>query len=204
MRRFHRQTHQIIRMLVMVLLIGTAVAMRVSRVVVACDALRKETRTMRFSESLCPRLASAGAGLGRWLMWSAAVSALTIAGCGRSGSVTPLYPVEGQVLWNGKPLAGASLVFCPREQSAAKNGVSPRAHSDVNGRFRVSTYSAGDGAAEGQYAVVVRCTPVVDTGGGSAPGPNILPRKYARAESTDLQVTVAKGATVLPALDLKQ
>ena len=134
-RRFHPQTRLIITMLVIVLLIGTAVAVQLPGVVMARDALRKETRMMRFSESLCPRLAGAGAGLGRWLIWSAAVAALTIAGCGRNGSVTPLYPVEGQSFGTASPSPAPRSVFCPREESAAKDGVSPRAHTDANGRF---------------------------------------------------------------------
>ncbi len=80
----------------------------------------------------------------------------------------------------------------------------PRGIQNVNGRFRLTTFAAGDGAAEGAYAVVVTCSPVVKSADGWAPGPNVLPPKYANLKTTDLRATVARGAAALPALDLKE
>jgi hypothetical protein len=135
----------------------------------------------------------------------AAVVAATLAGCGKGhGDGVALYPAEGQVLWQGKPLAGALVVFCPQTPSKEKHHVSPKARTDANGKFRLTTFAAGDGAAEGEYAVVVTCNPVVQAGDGWAPGPNILPPKYANLKTTNLRATIAKGAGSLPALDLKQ
>ena len=130
------------------------------------------------------------------------VLAVGIAGCGE-GRVehSAVYPVEGQVIWNGKPLAGAMVILYP--QGEAKTDVrAAAAQTGPDGRFRVGTYDAGDAAPEGQYAVTVVHFPLVQRGGDSVPSPNVLPAKYASPKTTDLHVQVAKGANTLPALVL--
>ena len=97
----------------------------------------------------------------------AALIALAISGCGKGHSDSvPLYPVEGQVVWQGKPLVGVRGCVFPLQPAKDKHANTARAHTDSNGRFNLTTFAAGDGAAEGEYAVVVTCNPVVNTGGG--------------------------------------
>ena len=135
----------------------------------------------------------------------AVVVTAALAGCGKGqGARVTVYPAEGQVLWQGKPLAGAMVVFSPQPPSKEKGRAGAMAHTDANGRFHLTTFAAGDGAAEGEYAVVVTYSPAVKTAEGWTPGPNVLPPKYANAKTTDLRATIAKGANALPALDLKQ
>ena len=112
-----------------------------------------------------------------------------------------MSPAEGRVLWNGKPLAGAFLVFCPQTSAPGSTPITARAGTDSEGRYHVTTFAAGDGLPAGKYAVTVECHPI--SPGGEAPGPNVLPAKYASLTSTDLQVTIAQGPAVLPTLELK-
>ena len=123
-------------------------------------------------------------------------------GCGRSDHA-PVYPAEGQVFWSGKPLAGAQVVLYPRGTSEA-DAVAARARTDLEGRFRLSTYGAADGAAEGEYLVTVVQYQPRQQDGGWVPGPNVLPAKYASAKTTDLRVQIAKGANALPPLVLQR
>jgi hypothetical protein len=121
-----------------------------------------------------------------------------IVGCGRSDRAT-VYPAEGQVLWYGKPLAGAHVVFYPKQTSDGKP-IAPRAQTGSDGRFRLGTYDADDGAPEGDYAVTVHYYPI-RPGEGGASG-NALPPKFASAKTTDLHVQIAKGPNALPPLEL--
>lgn len=130
----------------------------------------------------------------------AAVMAMAIVGCGHSDRAA-VYPAEGRVVWNGQPLAGAQVVLYPQGQSDAKT-VPARAQTDSEGRFRLSTYGTADGAPEGEYAVTVVHYRVRQQDGGSVPGPNVLPAKYASPKTTDLRVQIAKGTNTLPTLAL--
>src|SRR3954454_9920331 len=74
--------------------------------------------------------------------------AVLLIGCSRSDR-TPVYPVHGQVLLNGKPLPEAIVTF-HHEAGDAKVPL-PSAHTDAEGRFKLTSYATGDGAPEGSY-----------------------------------------------------
>ncbi len=138
----------------------------------------------------------------RVMLPSAIAAALLVmlpAGCGKQGDHLAVYPVEGQVLWKGKPLAGAQLAFYRKGTGDAKP-VAARAQTDSNGHFQLGTYQKTDGAPEGDYAVTVVYYAMRPEDGGA--GPNVLPKKYASAKTTDLQVKVARDTSTLPALVL--
>jgi hypothetical protein len=69
------------------------------------------------------------------------------AGCGGSG----LRKVEGEVLLDDQPVAGALVVF-QREDSG---GPPANAVTDEAGHFRLSTFASGDGVLPGTYKVTV-------------------------------------------------
>jgi hypothetical protein len=129
-----------------------------------------------------------------------AAMAMTMAGCGkRHGDRSTLYPAEGQVLWNSKPLGGAQVVFYPTGLADEKFTPS-RAQTNFDGRFSLGTYATADGAPEGEYAVTVVCYPMRPKDGGA--GPNVLPKKYASPKTTDLRVKIASDTSTLPTLVL--
>ena len=72
--------------------------------------------------------------------------ALMLAGCG--GSRTS--PVEGVVLLDGKPLAGASIQFVPQGKGRDATG-----ETDQKGQFAMSTFKPRDGMLPGEYKVVI-------------------------------------------------
>ncbi len=142
-----------------------------------------------FRDSFRLRLAaSAGVAL---------ILAVTVSGCGKSSEPArlPLHPVSGRVIYQGKPAAGAWVVFHPKNDPSLP---SPKAQADNQGNFSLSTYGPADGAPVGEYAVTVEWfkfnTSVVDP----VAGPNLLPAKYSTPQTTNVVAKVAEGANTVP------
>ena len=71
------------------------------------------------------------------------------AGCSRSGRPV-VVPVRGQVMYEGKPLAGATLAFlCPGAPRLAVGT------TDEAGNYRLTTFEPNDGAIIGSHVVTV-------------------------------------------------
>lgn len=120
-----------------------------------------------------------------------------VAGCQQSNRL-PVYPVKGQVLYNGKPLKGVSLAFHPVDP---KNDIGYPAHAktDEEGRFILTSYVENDGAPAGEYKVALAFEPESIDEGADQQKPIAfqLPNKYLRKETTDIVVTIQKGANDL-------
>jgi len=128
--------------------------------------------------------------------------ALSLIGCGRQKT----SPVEGVVLLDGKPVAGASIQFVP--QGAGRDATG---ETDKSGQFVMSTFQPRDGMLPGSYKVVI--SPPTGTAdpaqyksaeeamaaAGKAPAKKdsataAFPQKYARADQTPLvQEVPVKG-----------
>lgn len=103
----------------------------------------------------------------------------------------PTRPVRGQLFYEGTPAAGAYVVF-QRIDGQDKRAVRAEGMVEADGSFTLSTYRANDGVPEGDYAVtVVWRKPFVD--GNGKPGPNILPARYAKAETSGLKAIIKPG-----------
>ncbi len=120
-----------------------------------------------------------------------------VSGCGSSEPPRPpVFPVSGQVIVNGRPAAGAYVVFHPK---AAESGTpSPQAYADKQGNFAVSTFSQQDGAPAGEYAVTVVLEPMVKVGDEFERGKNVLPPKYSNPTTTTVVARVAEGQNSVP------
>jgi hypothetical protein len=74
---------------------------------------------------------------------------LAASGCGKAGRV-PTYPVHGQILYDGKPAAGVMVFFYPTGAPGVPEiPGNPHGETGPDGRFTLTTYKDGDGAAEG-------------------------------------------------------
>ncbi len=103
----------------------------------------------------------------------------------------PTHPVRGTVTLHGQPVPQAYVVF----QSTSKETGAPRgdAFTEADGSFTLSAYEANDGAPAGDYVVTVtQRKPLFDEAG--LPGPNALPERFARPETSGLKFTVKSGA----------
>jgi hypothetical protein len=149
-----------------------------------------------------PRTFSSAAGL---LVTTVALFAVwLIVGCGRSGPPrVATNPAKGSITYQGQPIAGAFLALHPKAALAA-DVPTARAVVKPDGTFSVSTYDTGDGLPEGDYIVTALWRKVVKSGGEFIPGPDLLPGKYSRPETSDVIIHVAAGNNDLPPIVLKR
>lgn len=117
----------------------------------------------------------------------------------------PTVPVRGIVRYDGKPVAGATVIFFPERQSLASTAV-----TDEDGFFILRTYVPGDGTLIGRHAVVIdKTTEVVHVPANAEEvvrPPTIthhLPEKYRNPERSGFTATVEKGRSNVFEFDLK-
>jgi len=114
-----------------------------------------------------------------------------IGGCG--SDELPVAPVEGKVLYNGKPLEFGSVLFQPNVGPSGRGTIGP------DGTFKLSTYGTEDGAVLGKHRIRIAC---FESQGPNAPpqdpnqeptlGKSLIPRKYTNADTSGLEVEVKK------------
>ncbi|MBD3675011.1 MAG: carboxypeptidase regulatory-like domain-containing protein [Planctomycetaceae bacterium] len=131
----------------------------------------------------------------------------------------PVYPVSGKITLGGAPVANAIVSFAPQGDQPAATG-----KTNSSGEYQLTTYEGYDGAAEGEYVVLVTKSAgsgsdgpseeamheAMTSGGGPPPshdasggensgeeGGSVLPEKYSDREQTDLTANVtADGENV--------
>lgn len=95
------------------------------------------------------------------------LAACSLTGCG--GGDGPgrqsVYPVTGTITMHGAPLAGAVVSFAPSDGQPTAVG-----RTDDNGKFQLTTYEYGDGAAAGAFRVVVSKAFAAPAAGGDGGG----------------------------------
>jgi hypothetical protein len=122
--------------------------------------------------------------LGPWLV-AALLMLVGLAGCGPR-----MVPVEGQVVFkDGKPLTGGVVSF--DLLGAAAPGVAARGDIGPDGRFRLTTSTAGDGVPEGTYRVAV--APPLPARVDDLGKERIIPDKYLDPRTSGLEFTVTSG-----------
>ena len=138
------------------------------------------------------------------LTTTAVLAAVLLAGCGRSGPPrVPTHLAKGVITYQGQPVAGAFVALHPKE--AAKPDVpTPTAIVQPDGSFAVTTYDSGDGVPEGEYVLTIQWRRAVKQGGEYLPGPNLLPAKYGKPETSDLVIRIATGQNELAPISLKR
>jgi hypothetical protein len=122
---------------------------------------------------------------------AAAALAVLASSCG-DGTVR-VYPVQGKVVdEKGKPAAGAQVFFHPSSPPGG-NVEAVVGTTDANGIYRLTTYTAGDGAPAGQYVVTV-CWYEPKKSPFGPPPKDILCGKYASREGSHFKFTVEPKA----------
>jgi hypothetical protein len=116
----------------------------------------------------------------------------------QAGPPCPVHPVVGRIAVGKLVPSGAQVVFHPVDRQLPDQAV-PRATVRDDGAFLLSTFGAEDGAPAGDYVVTIQWFRISQDG---APGPNVLPARYARPDSSPLKVVVAAGRNELPAFEL--
>ena len=71
-----------------------------------------------------------------------------------------------------------------------------------DGTFTATTYDAGDGVPAGTYIVTLQWRKATKSGNEFLPGPNLLPARYGRPDTSDIVVRIAEGRNDLPPIVL--
>ncbi|HEX8201053.1 MAG TPA: hypothetical protein VF590_11235 [Isosphaeraceae bacterium] len=159
------------------------------------ESTRRDGRALTWD-----RRVGAGRPVRRGTALFSLATALLVGGCGRDETHVPVFPVRGQVQFEGKPAPGALVVFHPLED--AGDDIRPTARVEPDGSFRLSTFDKDDGAPVGEYTVTVEWQKLVTKGADTEVGPNVIPDRYAKAETSPLKATVGEAPNELPPLQL--
>jgi hypothetical protein len=133
-----------------------------------------------------------------------AVAALTILpslGCSKTESRVVVHPAQGAIKFRGQPVEGAFVSLVPK--NAVEGVPNPRATVTKDGSFALSTYDGNDGAPEGDYVLTVQWYKPVREGKDLVGGPNVIPPKYASAQTSDLTIHIAAGENHLKPIQLR-
>jgi hypothetical protein len=134
----------------------------------------------------------------------ASLSALV--GCG-DGKIKR-YPVACTVHVDGKPAAGAFVIFCPVEGPPELLRERPAGIADAEGKFLLTTIGGSDGVPAGKFKVLVQWPngTLKPTGPGGiqiATGPDRLHHKYFNLDTTPLTATIEADTKELPPFELQ-
>jgi hypothetical protein len=112
-----------------------------------------------------------------------------------------VYPAQGRAEWDGKPIPNATIFLHPVR---VKEPAFPRPRATVreDGTFVLGTYAREDGAPAGEYKVTVQWFSRRDRKDDGRFPDNVLPARYARAETSDLTVRIQADRNEIPALRL--
>jgi hypothetical protein len=110
----------------------------------------------------------------------------------RGGHAAPGAVIAGKVVFDGKPLAQASLEFHATGRSGNGGPVSLRVETNHEGVFR---RTAAVGFPAGTYAVVVKSGCIMPHPNAEIGRPVRIPARYASVASTPLAVEVKPEAS---------
>lgn len=110
-----------------------------------------------------------------------------------------VVPITGSVLVNGQPATDVFVNFHSMDGETSKATIVPRAQSDHEGNFTVSTYATGDGAPVGTYRLSFSWVgPLGDMKEEEYERlPEKLNRKFLNAKTSGIEVTVTESTSVL-------
>jgi hypothetical protein len=135
------------------------------------------------------------------------ICCLTLTSCGAKPPVgVPVHKAKGTIHFDGKPLAGATLIFHSKVPVSGPDNKPipvPGANSSDDGSFLVSTFLPGDGLSEGEYDVTMSCE---DRNGKLVRDeyPELLPARYQNRAKSGLRATITAGNNDLQPFELKR
>jgi hypothetical protein len=146
-----------------------------------------------------------------WQLLAVPVLCLSVAACNADSPRKAVYPVKGQVSFEGKPAPGAMVVLHPTDDAKGEPE-RPLGYADEAGNFQLTTYVVNDGAPAGEYAVSLvwlKQTPQKEMREAveestAAESVNLLPTKYADPASSGLRVQIKAGSNQLEPFQLKK
>jgi hypothetical protein len=137
------------------------------------------------------------------------------AGCSKKSRLN-VYPVHGQVTYQGHGVPRATVIFIPTGDTAETvKKLRPFAYADDQGNFAIKTYVDDDGAPAGKYRVCIVASSAGSSGRGkdhpaeSTPSsatavaiPIVVLKRFGNAETSGIEVTVREGENKLEPFEL--
>ena len=138
----------------------------------------------------------------RLFAFVALACAAAAGGCG-DGKLK-VYPVTGQVLYNGEPLKGVDVAFHPTDPKNTP-GYPPHATTDADGKFALMTFVKDDGAPAGEFQVAIAfAVEAADEGSDQVKKLSFqVPAKYQRQETSGITVTIKPETNTLEPFKLE-
>lgn len=138
------------------------------------------------------------------------LSAAALTGCGGTSSGT--LPISGKVTYQGKAVPNLRVSFSSKSGTRPADGV-----TDAEGKYKLGTFMAGDGALPGDYLVAIQTAgtdstkpPSVEiTDASEYDVPKVdptkpgIPAKYAAPSSSGLKAVITVGGPKEFNFDLK-
>jgi len=93
--------------------------------------------------------------------WALLALLVVVGGCSKGSTSVGAVPVTGLVLLDNEPVAGVTVSFSPDDP---KKGMAAVGTTDSQGRFKLTTRVAGDGAVPGEYTVTISKSSAKATG----------------------------------------
>jgi hypothetical protein len=79
-----------------------------------------------------------------------------LTGCSSEPEKVVVHPVSGRILYGGSPAVGVQVYLLPTSAPMVPQiPQNPRGKTGPDGSFTLTTYTEGDGAAEGGYQVIL-------------------------------------------------
>jgi hypothetical protein len=131
-----------------------------------------------------------------------AVFAIACCSCGKSSGI---YPVTGKVLVNGQPAVGASVIFIRKESADPFKEPTPQGIVGEDGSFTLRG-PTGDGAAPGEYIVMLEWKEGAGNAKGRSPAlnaPDRLKKKYLDSNNPMLTARVEAKPNILPPFNVE-
>ncbi|WP_010585067.1 hypothetical protein [Schlesneria paludicola] len=121
--------------------------------------------------------------------------ALAAAGCAKPAQpkdAVPVFPVTGNLVYEGESMIGAVITFHSNERQLTAQGI-----ADELGVYSLTTYLSNDGAAAGDYVVTIHWPSTPQAAPSAAdPDPPLPPDRlkstYTNGKSSKLRATVNK------------
>lgn len=123
---------------------------------------------------------------------------VTASGCAKEESRLPTHKVSGKVVKKGVGVPNATVVF--HAKNPQEGFLKPRAISNANGEFTLTTYDSGDGAPIGEYEVTIEQwlndNPLIGA-------TNRLPAKLGTPNTSGLKANVAATQNTLSPFEVR-
>lgn len=111
---------------------------------------------------------------------------LCLSGCGgKDPNLPETIAMSGVVIYQGKPVSDATIMFYPTEGRKPASG-----RSDADGKFSLTTFSKNDGVIPGEHKVTVNAFQSTPQGVSMT---SSIPVKYSTPNTSPLKVTVSEA-----------